>query len=194
MPGCRLPERAQVQEKGCPTPEAQALTYTRHCARRARGCLAPADGKCHKWVGIALNAAGNLEGTKASIANAYTVRDHWEAAVALDPPDATVVAPARALGVRAREPGLGLPAGRLSHLRGAVVGHVRAGRAEAIDPGFWKKNTAMVGEALLELGRRAEAKEWLQKAAAIATVIGEECAAELQCPCLLQKITLHEDA
>lgn len=40
-------------------------------------------------AGIIISAVGDFEGTKASIANSYLIRNHWRRAVELNPNDAT---------------------------------------------------------------------------------------------------------
>ena len=143
--------------------------------------LAPADGKCHKWVGIALNAASDLEGGHESL---HRQRVHRPSATTLgggrgagpggrDGRGTYLLGRSRSRASRASRQAASLIFGAplLSATFEQALEHFE--RAETIDPGFWKKNTAMVGEALLKLGWRAEAKEWLQKAAAIATVHGD---------------------
>lgn len=61
-------------------------------------------------------------------------------------------------------------------------------RAEAIDPGFWKKNQAMLGASLVKLGRKAEAAAWLRKALAIETVTLEDREANEEASKLLKKL------
>jgi hypothetical protein len=47
--------------------------------------LAPDDYACHKWVAITLSSIGDYEGTKASIQNAYVVREYFDTALRLNP-------------------------------------------------------------------------------------------------------------
>ena len=63
---------------------SSALGAARQAVAAHDGCAA-----AHKWLGIALSALGDYEGTRASIASAYTIREHWERAAALDPRDGT---------------------------------------------------------------------------------------------------------
>lgn len=44
---------------------------------------------CHKWFAITLGDVGDYEGTKIKISNAYTIKDHLETALELNPKDAT---------------------------------------------------------------------------------------------------------
>ena len=141
-----------AQESSCPKDEAKLLTYASLQAAREALRLGPDNGKCHKWFGIALNATGDFEGTKASISNAYVIREHWEKAVELDPKDATSL---HLLGRWAFAlASLSWTSRKMASL---IFGTPPAAtfeealayfeRSEAISPGGWKKNSCMVRTA-----------------------------------------------
>ena len=160
----------------------------RGTAAAAAACPGHPIGKCHKWAGIALNATGDFEGTSASIANAHVIKAHWEAAVAADPSDATSwhllgrwAFALADLGWASRAAASFVFGKPPSATFAEALAYFE--RAEAVSPGFWKKNAAMLGTTLLKLpGREAEARPWLEKARAIKTVTqeDEECAADVE--------------
>jgi tetratricopeptide (TPR) repeat protein len=165
-----------------------ALGAARQATAAHDGCAA-----AHKWLGIALSALGDYEGTRASIASAYTIREHWERAAALDPRDATNVHLLGRWTFALAD--LGWASRKIA---GALFGKPPDAsfeealgffeRAEAIDPGFWKKNQAMLGASLVKLGRKAEAAAWLRKALAIETVTLEDREANEEASKLLKKL------
>ena len=163
-------------------------------AAAAAACPGHPSGPSHKWAGIALNATGDFEGTSASIANAHVIKAHWEAAVAADPGDATSwhllgrwAFALADLGWASRAAASFVFGKPPSATFEEALAYFE--RAEAVSPGFWKKNAAMLGTTLLKLpGRKAEARPWLERARAIQTVTQEdkECAADVER--LLQKL------
>ena len=66
-------------------------------------------------------------------------------------------------------------------------------RAESIDPGFWKKNQAMIGACLVKVesgSRKTEAAKWLRSALAIESVTTEDKEAHEEASKLLKKLKL----
>ena len=52
------------------------------------------DDQCssaHRWVGILIQCAGDFKSTKEQIAESYLTKDAWEAAVRINPKDASAM-------------------------------------------------------------------------------------------------------
>ncbi|KAF0733552.1 hypothetical protein Ae201684_009786 [Aphanomyces euteiches] len=133
----------------------------------------------HKWFGIILSSVGDFEGSKATIANSYIVRDHWLRAIELNPSDSTshhllgrwalTIADISWLERQVAAAIFGSPptatyAQALDHFL----------QADAISPGFWKKNTLMIAQTYLKMRDKAKAKEWVEKALTISSSTEED--------------------
>eukprot|EP01065_Artemidia_motanka_P007636 TRINITY_DN13815_c0_g1_i1.p1 TRINITY_DN13815_c0_g1~~TRINITY_DN13815_c0_g1_i1.p1 ORF type:complete len:365 (+),score=145.36 TRINITY_DN13815_c0_g1_i1:51-1097(+) len=123
--------------------------------------------KSHCWLGIALSAAGEIQGTKAKIASLMDMKAAWKRAVELDPTDAT------SLNLLGRWC-MGIVNTTWVERRAAAVlfgslpetsveealSYFRL--AEEVSPGGYKNNQLMLGKCYANLGQKAEAKKWLE--------------------------------
>ena len=125
-------------------------------------------GAAHKWYAILLSESGTFSDTSTKIKNSFTVREHFEQAVALSPGDATA---RHLLGLWCFE------VAKLSWIEKKVaaaifasppratfeeaIGHFLA--AEEMDPRFYPKNLLLLSQAYKRLGRKEEAAGWLAK-------------------------------
>ncbi|XP_068093721.1 regulator of microtubule dynamics protein 1 [Hyperolius riggenbachi] len=123
----------------------------------------------HKWFGICLSGVGDFEGIKVKIGNAYTIRDHFQRAVELNPKDATTI---HLLGLWcygfAELPwyqvkiAAALFATPPSSTFEEALGYFE--KAEQVDPNFYSKNLLYLGKAFLQLKKNEVALKWLHKA------------------------------
>ena len=133
--------------------------------RRTRRRVA-ARPSAHKWAGIVISEASSLEGTKAAIERSVDVRAHFERAVELCPDDPTSrhllglwhfeIA---SIGWLQKKAASALFAEPPSSTHDVALELLLA--AEALRPGFYKKNRLLIAKAQLKLGERAEARRWL---------------------------------
>ncbi|XP_046498463.1 regulator of microtubule dynamics protein 1 isoform X2 [Equus quagga] len=64
----------------------EALEYAKRALEKNESSFA-----AHKWYAICISDVGDYEGIKAKIANAYTIKEHFEKAIELNPKDATSI-------------------------------------------------------------------------------------------------------
>ena len=136
---------------------------------------------------------GNFKSTKDKIAGAYTIRDHIQRAIELDPQDATsrnilgqwclALASMSWVERRAAATLFGTPP--TASFDEALEQFLAA---ENISPGFWKKNTYLIAETYSKLGDKAAAREWLDKAKTIAIETAEDREVAEQITALEQKL------
>lgn len=166
---------------------AKKLVYrSLECAQRALS-LAPANFAVHKWYAIALSNVGDYEGIRAKIQNAFTIREHFDRARTLNPADATT---RYLLGVWCftfanmpwyeRQIAATLFATPPQSTYEEALEHFLS--AEKLEPGFYKKNTLMIGKVYARQDRRVDAKRWLEACLAqpIRTMDDQEAHAEAQ--------------
>ncbi|KJE96333.1 microtubule-associated protein [Capsaspora owczarzaki ATCC 30864] len=128
----------------------------------------PSDFACHKWLGITISDVGEYEGVKVKISNAFTIKKHFDEAVRLNPDDPTS---RHLVGMWCftfadmpwyqRKIAATLFATPPSATYDEALGHFVA--AENIEPGFYVKNTLMIGKVYLRMGQKEEAKKYLTK-------------------------------
>jgi len=127
---------------------------------------------CHKWAGITLSSIGDYEGTKVKISNAFTIKEYFANAIALNDKDPTShhllglwcftfadmswVMTKLAATLFATPPS--------STYQEALD---RFLFAENLEPNFYKKNTVMIGKTLQKMNKHNEAKLWLTKAVSL---------------------------
>mmetsp|Transcript_19980 Transcript_19980/g.59005 ORF Transcript_19980/g.59005 Transcript_19980/m.59005 type:complete len:173 (-) Transcript_19980:79-597(-) len=156
--------------------------------------LEPDNFAVHKWCGIIISEASGLQGTKASIEQSFVVRGHFQRAVELNPRDPTSHhllglwhfevasiswATAKVAAALFSTPPTSTFAEALRHLR----------EAEAIDPGFYKKNQLLIAKCLLKLGgQRDEARKWLLSARDIVAANADDDAAHKEVLSLLKSL------
>ncbi|KAG8462448.1 hypothetical protein KFE25_010273 [Diacronema lutheri] len=153
--GARGAKEAQVQTI------ARALALSLEAVR-----LDDRNFAAHKWAGIVISEASSLEGTKAAIERSVDVRAHFERAVELCPDDPTSrhllglwhfeIA---SIGWLQKKAASALFAEPPSSTHDVALELLLA--AEALRPGFYKKNRLLIAKAQLKLGERAEARRWL---------------------------------
>lgn len=146
---------------------------------------ARADGAAHKWKGIIVSAASSLEGTKAAIERSVDVRAHFEKAVELNPNDPTSrhllglwhyeIA---SIGWLQKQAAKALFAEPPSSSHDAALELLLA--AEALQPGFYKKNRLLIAKAQLKLGEKGEARRWLDAAIALPVANADDEAAHAE--------------
>jgi hypothetical protein len=148
--------------------------------------------KCHSWFGIILNEVGDVEGTKKKITYLYVVKEHWLRAAELNPRDATsqhllgrwcygIVTISSVMYWAARALYGKLPDTSWDEA------YQFFSAAEAIEPGFWKKNLLMLGVCAKALGRADEAKDHLLKALLVPTKTHEDRESHAEAKQLLKK-------
>ncbi|RHY31544.1 hypothetical protein DYB32_003424 [Aphanomyces invadans] len=122
--------------------------------------------------GIVLSSIGEFEGSKVTIANSFIVRDHWLKAIELNPSDATsfnllgrwclTIADISWIERQLAAAIFGTPpratyADALAYFL----------QADAISPGFWKKNSLQIAQTYLKMKDTAQAKDWLVRTLAV---------------------------
>ncbi|CAG5124129.1 unnamed protein product [Candidula unifasciata] len=127
------------------------------------------NSSCHKWYGILLDYTGEYEGTKQKIANAFTVRDHFQKAIELNPKDATSK---HCMGVWcftcADLPWIQRKMAAVVFSTPPTSTYEEAleyfKSAEEASPGFYNQNLVMLGKTYLRLKDKDSAKKHLLKA------------------------------
>ena len=142
-----------------------ALAYAEQVRERD-----PTRWEAHYWHGIALSLLGDFKSTSEAIANAYVIKDSFDAALELNPnPNGTNY---HVLGMWAWTfADMGWVTRKVAS---ALFGSPPTStyqealdyflKAEEAEPGFYVKNHLQIAKCLLALGRKDEAKEWLVKA------------------------------
>jgi hypothetical protein len=118
---------------------------------RARALLRARRRPAHKWLGIAISARASLDGIKATIERSLDVRRAFERAMALDGRDATSAHllglwhfEVASVGWLAKRTAAALFAQPPESSYGAALELLLA--AEALQPGFYKKNRLLIGK------------------------------------------------
>ncbi|XP_073246740.1 regulator of microtubule dynamics protein 1-like [Porites lutea] len=147
----------------------KAFTYEAHEHAKLALSLDDKNATCHKWFGISISLVGDVEGVKYKLANAITIKEHFEKAAELDPKDPSC----RHL--------LGIWCFNFAdmdwftrNLAKSIFGSPPTctyqealecfQRAEELEPNFYNKNHLMLGKVFLRMKKKDEAKKWLEKA------------------------------
>eukprot|EP00794_Sanderia_malayensis_P019057 gene19057-20971_t len=123
---------------------------------------------CHKWYGIMLSQVGDYQGTREKIENSYKIRDHFQKAIELNPTDATSH---YLLGVwfftfadlpwYQKKLAATIFASPPNCTYSEAEEHFL--HAEKIDPGFYTANQLMLAKTYLRLGKKDQARIWINK-------------------------------
>jgi len=134
--------------------------------------LAPDNYATHKWFAITLKDTNEFEGTTASLKNAFTIREHFEKSIQLNPKDPTSYYLMGAWCAYFAD--MSWTTRKLASAIFATpptATYEEAFRffqkAEELEPGFYKANLVSGAEMLIKLGKKDQSKEWLQKAIAL---------------------------
>ncbi|KAL0599083.1 Regulator of microtubule dynamics protein 1 [Plecturocebus cupreus] len=142
----------------------EALEYAKRALEKNESNFA-----AHKWYAICLSDAGDYEGIKVKIANAYIIKEHFEKAIELNPKDATSI---HLMGIWcytfAEMPWYQRRIAKMlfasppssTYEEALVYFH----RAEQVDPNFYSKNLLLLGKTYLKLHNKKLAALWLTKA------------------------------
>ncbi|XP_066275373.1 regulator of microtubule dynamics protein 1-like [Branchiostoma lanceolatum] len=152
----------------CSAEDRKTLTYQALQFAEQALQINPKDFACHKWYAICISDVGDYEGTKAKIANAYVIRDHFKEAIALNAKDATSI---HLLGLwcftMAEMPwyqakiAAAIFATPPTSTYDEALGYFL--QAESVDPGFYSMNLLMLGKTYIRLGNTSAAILWLEK-------------------------------
>ncbi|XP_061877900.1 regulator of microtubule dynamics protein 1-like [Entelurus aequoreus] len=142
----------------------EAYQYATTSLERDDSCYA-----AHKWYAICLSDVGEYEGVKVKIGNSYTIREHLERALTLNPKDATSF---HILGywcfVFAELPWYQRKVAAVLFSSPPTSTYQEALqfflRAEEVEPNFYSKNMLMLGKTYLALKEPHQAQLWLTKA------------------------------
>ena len=148
-------------------PAKEKLAREAHAAAERSLALAPECGAVHKWYAITLSELGAFLGTTDKIKNSFAVREHFDRAAELCPADATS---RHLLGVWCFE------VAKLSWFEQKAAAALFASPpratfeealahfelAEKTEPDFYPKNKLLMAQAYARLGRKGEARYWLQ--------------------------------
>ncbi|XP_078587512.1 regulator of microtubule dynamics protein 1-like isoform X2 [Branchiostoma floridae x Branchiostoma japonicum] len=153
----------------------------------------PKDFACHKWYAICISDVGDYEGTKAKIAKAYVIRDHFKEAIALNPEDATSI---HLLGLWCftmadlpwyqRKIASVIFATPPTSTYDEALGYFL--QAESVDPGFYSMNLLMLGKTYMRLGNTSAAMLWLEKVQTCPSKREEDTQAKLEAEQLLKTL------
>ena len=123
---------------------------------------------CHKWYAITLSDLGDYEGTKQKISNAYEIQNHFKKAIELNPLDATSY---HLLGRWCfsvtdvpwyqRKIASAIFDTPPSSSYEEAIDYFE--RAERLDPNFYSMNQLMIAKGYLNLSKKPEARQWLEK-------------------------------
>jgi len=147
--------------------DRKTLIYEGYKAAEAAVGLDDSIFACHKWYGIMLSEIGDYEGTKQKIQNSYKIRDHFMKAIDLNKNDPTSH---YLLGVWF------FTFADLPWFQRKIAATVFASppsctyeeahqcflKAESIEPGFYAANLLMLAKTCIKLGKKDEAKHWLE--------------------------------
>uniref|UniRef100_A0A672NX61 Regulator of microtubule dynamics protein 1 n=1 Tax=Sinocyclocheilus grahami TaxID=75366 RepID=A0A672NX61_SINGR len=142
----------------------EAFDYAKKALEKNQACFA-----AHKWFAICLSDVGDYEGIKVKIGNSYTIRNHLEQAIELNPKDATSI---HILGYWC------FAFAELAWYQRKVAAVIFASpptatyeealafflKAEEVDPNFYSKNLLMLGKSYMMLSDVKRAALWLAKA------------------------------
>ncbi|XP_078587514.1 regulator of microtubule dynamics protein 1-like [Branchiostoma floridae x Branchiostoma japonicum] len=177
----------------CKPEDRKTLTYQALQFAEQALHINPKDFACHKWYAICISDVGDYEGTKAKIANAYVIRDHFKEAIALNPEDATSIHllglwcftmaempwyQAKIASVIFATP----PTSTYDEALGYFL------QAESVDPGFYSMNLLMLGKTYMRLGNTSAAMLWLEKVQTCPSKCEEDTQAKLEAEQLLKTL------
>ncbi|XP_078072163.1 regulator of microtubule dynamics protein 1 isoform X2 [Mustelus asterias] len=123
----------------------------------------------HKWYAICISDVGDYEGTKAKIANAYVIKEHFQKAIEFNPKDATSI---HLMGLWcftfAELPWVQQKIAAMFFATPPSSSYEEAllyfNKAEEADPNFYSKNLLMMGKTYMKLKNKKLALLWLTKA------------------------------
>ncbi|XP_063780131.1 regulator of microtubule dynamics protein 1 isoform X2 [Pseudophryne corroboree] len=142
----------------------EALHFARKALEIDESCSA-----AHKWYAICLSDAGDYEGAKVKIGNAYSVKDHLQRAIDLNPKDATSI---HLLGLwcymladlpwyQAKLAAALFATPPSSTFEEALIYFEKV---EEVDPNSYSANLLYLGKSFLKLKNKDLALSWLHKA------------------------------
>jgi len=139
----------------------------------------PGISAVHKWYAILLDYVGEYEGTKARIEKAYTVREHMELAIKLDPSDAT----SRHIFGLWQYIFADMPTYQRRIAAWIYATPPTATYEEALEtflaaehtqPNFYSKNLLYIGRCMIKLGQMNKGVEYLRRAYAAPVVTADD--------------------
>ncbi|XP_016429648.1 regulator of microtubule dynamics protein 1-like, partial [Sinocyclocheilus rhinocerous] len=166
----------------------EAFDYAKKALEKNQACFA-----AHKWFAICLSDVGDYEGIKVKIGNSYTIRNHLEQAIELNPKDATSI---HILGYWC------FAFSELAWYQRKVAAVIFASpptatyeealafflKAEEVDPNFYSKNLLMLGKTYMMLRDVKRAALWLTKARDYPAVTEEDKQVHKEALELLKKL------
>lgn len=122
----------------------------------------------HKWLSILIDFVYAAEGTKARLSKAYVVKEHMIKACQLNPSDATsryllgywFFSFANVPWYQRKIASVVFTTPPSGTFEEALENFLLA---EKLEPNFYSKNLLMIGKSYLMLGKKPEAKEYLQR-------------------------------
>ncbi|KAK8378786.1 hypothetical protein O3P69_009480 [Scylla paramamosain] len=122
----------------------------------------------HKWMSILIDYVYAAEGTKARISKSYVVKEHMIKACQLNPSDATsryllgfwFFSFANVPWYQRKIASVIFATPPSGTFEEALENFLLA---EKLEPNFYSKNLLMIGKSYLMLGKKTEAKEYLQR-------------------------------
>eukprot|EP00731_Ephydatia_muelleri_P026288 Em0018g388a len=146
-----------------------------------------------KWMGIALSWSSDFEGTKVKIERSFAIRDHFLKAIECNPTDALGhhLMGLWCYGVAEvpwyqRKVAAVIFATPPSATYDEALAYFL--KAEEAKPGFYVANWTCIGKTYVQLGKKAEAREWLTKAKNFKTTDPEDLEAVNEAATLLAKL------
>lgn len=146
-----------------------------------------------KWMGIALSWSSDFEGTKVKIERSFAIRDHFLKAIECNPTDALGqhLMGLWCFGVAEvpwyqRKIAAVIFAAPPSATYDEALAYFL--KAEEAKPGFYVANWTCIGKTYIQLGKKAEAREWLTKAKDFTTTDPEDLEAVNEAAALLRKL------
>eukprot|EP00054_Salpingoeca_dolichothecata_P014190 m.79618 g.79618 ORF g.79618 m.79618 type:complete len:297 (+) comp20868_c0_seq3:75-965(+) len=171
----------------------KALTYEGYEIAKQAVAKDPNNFACHKWMAIMISDIGEYEGSNAQLKNSYVIKEHFDKAIELNPKDATS---RHLLGLwcftfadmswitRSAASAILTSPPKASY--DDALEHFMT--AEKMDPGFYPKNTLMIGKTLARKGEKKEAVVWLQKCLALTANNADDRAAHKEAEELLKTV------
>ena len=146
----------------------KSLIYKAHDYAKQALASGEENFSCHKWYAITLSDLGNYEGTKQKISNAYHIRDHFKKAIELNPSNATcyhllgrwcfTVADVPWYQRQIASAIFDTPP---SSSYEEAIGYFE--QAEELNPNFYSVNQLLIAKGYLNLSKKPEARQWLEK-------------------------------
>ncbi|KAM6953416.1 regulator of microtubule dynamics protein 1 [Aplochiton taeniatus] len=142
----------------------EAFEYSKKALEKNEACFA-----AHKWYAVCLSDIGDYEGVKVKIGNSYTIREHLERALELNPKDATSIhilgywcfAFAELPWYQRKVAAVIFASPPTSTYEEALAFFLKA---EEVDPNFYSKNLLMLGKTYMAMKDKDSAMKWLTKA------------------------------